>query len=206
MKEQSLSKALPLREQDPNWWASPSRRLLARLQLTAWRIWTLCKRVFKPHLPVPLPTPPDPAERFAHPGNQALFTYLRGLSSLATADADPVWRLDGYKVRTHPDLIGFLYSLTDPDQAVRGSAYGVPVMANAQGLVFAWAGGTHDIFIRLRPEHHASACGDNGRFDPTYGQDWIEFHFGGLKGSPPDWRGSIQHWIGVSYRESGKTE
>src|SRR5215469_18461106 len=114
--------------------------------------------------------PPDPAIEFSHPENASLFTRLR-------KDATPgiPGVMGGYKTRTHPDLTSILYDLI-ADPAVRKSyAFGRPVMATSTGLVFAYASGTHYIFVKLREERLDDARQDGGRLDPSYEKDWIEF-------------------------------
>jgi hypothetical protein len=123
-----------------------------------------------------------------------------------TGEGGTSWYPDGYKIRAHPDLIEILGGLVDSDQAVSGFAYGSPVVANPKGLIFAWAGGTHSIFIRLRPEHYEAARLDNGRLDPTYGNEWIEFRLGGLAEGPADWLASMKRWAAVSYQDTLKAE
>jgi len=113
-----------------------------------------------------------------------------------------MWNLDGYEARCHPDLNEILYKLLPEDAVMKGSAYGRYVLANPNGLIFAFAAGTYSIFLKLREDHHALARQDSGRFDPTHGNEWIEFRVGGLKGGPPDWMASIQRWAKVSLQDS----
>jgi len=194
-----MSKAPPVRQQNPRRWGTPGRRLLVRVQLALLHAWDFCRGV-GPDEPAPLPTPPDPALKFSHPRNKDLFEYFREHSRVATTKTAAV--LDGYPLCAHEDLVDFLYSLADSREVVRGWAYGRPVLANAQGLVFAWAGGTHSIFVRLRPEQHEHARHENGWFDPTYGKDWIEFRYGGRVGGPPDWLSALRRWVSFAYQES----
>ena len=59
-----------------------------------------------------------------------------------------MWVMGGYEIRSHPDLISVLYPLVTEEGVRKGYAYGRPVMANANGLVFAYAGGTHYVFLK----------------------------------------------------------
>jgi hypothetical protein len=93
-----------------------------------------------------------------------------------------MWVMGGYEARTHPDLISILYDLVAESGVKKGYAYGTPVMANAKGLVFAYAGGTHYVFFKLREDRLNDARRDGGRFDPSYGNVWIEFRLGGRAG------------------------
>lgn len=78
----------------------------------------------------------------------------------------------------------------------------MPVMATAAGLVFAFAGGTHYIFLKVREERFDDARRDGGRFDPTYGKDWLEFRLGGRVGSSSDWKDAMVRWANISYHDS----
>jgi hypothetical protein len=75
-------------------------------------------------------------------------------------------------------------------------------MATPTGLVFAYAGGTHYIFLKLREERFDAARRDGGRFDPTYGEDRIEFRLGGRIGSSSDWKEAMVRWANISYQDS----
>lgn len=186
----------------PNRWRTPWRRALAHIQLALWRIQNSLKEFISPEVVVSLPPPKDPASEFTNPGNQELFEYLKRQSRLVTPDMRPMWNFDGYELHCHPDLMEFLYDMAPAKDVTKGRAYGLPVLANPQKLIFAWAGGTHSLMFRLGPEHRIAASQDNGRFDPTYGKDWMQFRFGGLRGGPTDWRSSIQRWISVAHQES----
>ena len=91
--------------------------------------------------------------------------------------------MGGYRTGAHPDLIPILYQLISDPAVRKGYAFGEPVMATPTGLVFAYAGGTHYIFLKLPEERFDDARKDGGRFDPTYGEHWIEFRVEGRIGS-----------------------
>jgi hypothetical protein len=146
--------------------------------------------------------PPEPANEFTHPENQPLFARLRENSRVAAPDKDPLRVIGRYEARAHPDLVSILYDLIDSNEVRKGSAYGRPVMANRQGVVFAYAGGTHYIFLKLREERHEAARRDGGRFDPTYGRDWIEFRLGGRVEDQVDWKEATRRWCRISFQES----
>jgi hypothetical protein len=90
--------------------------------------------------------------------------------------------MGGYRTGAHPDLIPILYQLISDPAVRKGYAFGEPVMATPTGLVFAYAGGTHYIFLKLPEERFDDARKDGGRFDPTYGEHWIESRLGGRGG------------------------
>jgi hypothetical protein len=89
----------------------------------------------------PASAPPDPADEFAHPENQSLFARLKENSRVAAPDRDSPWTPCGYELHAHPDLPQILYDLISDGEVRKGSAYGLPVMANRRGLVFAYAAG-----------------------------------------------------------------
>jgi hypothetical protein len=142
-------------------------------------------------------TPPDPAIEFLHPENASLFSRLRGDSTIGIPGV-----MGGYETRTHPDLTSILYDLIADPAVRKGYAFGRPVMATPTGLVFAYAGGTHYIFLKLGEERFDDARQDGGRFDPSYGKDWIEFRLGGRVGSSPDWQEAMARWATISYQDS----
>jgi hypothetical protein len=134
---------------------------------------------------------PEPSE-FAHPRNRSLFDYFSQNSRWDVAAQQ-------YETRTHPDLAEILFDLS-PDPVVRkGHAYGRPVIANNQGLIFAWAGGTSDFFTRLNGEKIEAACREGARQDPTYPPEWVNFYTHRLGA---DWRKILQRWVTTSYEET----
>jgi hypothetical protein len=141
------------------------------------------------------PEPPEPPE-FGHPGNRPIFDYFRQDSSWNGTTQE-------YGTRTHPDLAEILFELV-ADPAVRtGYAYGRPVVANRHGLIFAWAGGTHDFFARLNADEIATACGEGARHDPTYPPEWVDFHMLRLG---RDWKAILRRWVTKSYEETLSSE
>jgi hypothetical protein len=142
-------------------------------------------------------TPPDPAIEFPHPENASLLTRLK-------ENARPgVPRFSGgYRSTAHSDLTPILYDLIHDPAVRKGYAFGTPVMATPTGLVFAYAGGTDYIFLKLRKERFDNARRDGGWFDPTYGEDWIEFRVGGRIGSSSAWNEAMVRWAHISYQDS----
>ena len=142
-------------------------------------------------------TPPDPAIEFPDPENASLFTRLRENSTFGTPGV-----MGGYETRTHPDLTSIFYDLIADPAVRKGYAFGRPVIATPTGLGFAYASGTHYIFLKLREERFDDACRDGGRLDPSYGEDWVEFRLGGRVGSSSDWQNSMVRWANISYQDS----
>ena len=147
---------------------------------------------------------PDPEITFPHPGNAELFACLKESSKVAGPDNGPLWVREGYEIRSHPDLESYLFSLITEEGLRKGFAFGRPVIANSGGLVFAWAGGTHYIWLRLNEERHNDARLDGGRFDPSYGKDWVEFRVGGRHWSPSNWRDAMERWARTSYQDGAR--
>ena len=76
------------------------------------------------------------------------------------------------------------------------------MMSTPTGLVFAYTAGTHSILLKLRKGRFDDERRDGGWFDPTYGEDWIEFRVGGRIGSSSDWNEAIVRWANISYQDS----
>jgi len=142
-------------------------------------------------------TPPDPAIEFPHPENASLFTRLKADSTLGIPGV-----MGGYGTRTHPELSSILYELIADPQVRKGYAFGRPTMATPTGLVFAYASGTHYIFLKLREERFENARKDGGRFDLSHGKDWIEFLVGGRAGPSLDWQDAMRRLAKISYDDS----
>lgn len=52
--------------------------------------------------------------------------------------------------------------------------------------------------LKLRKERFDGARRDGGWFDPTYGEDWLEFRIG----ASSDWKEAMQRWANISYQDS----
>jgi hypothetical protein len=109
--------------------------------------------------------PPDRPSEFDAPANDLIVEYFR-----KSAD----WNADArtYVLHAKPDLTSELYKLIEQAGISKtdiksGSMYGSPIVANRNGVVFAWAGGTHDVFLRLSKSSADRACEDGARYDPT---------------------------------------
>ena len=68
------------------------------------------------------------------------------------------------------------------------------MIANPRGLIFAYAGGTHSIFFKLRRDQFDEARKEGWRFDPTYGEDWIELSVGRRWDVAADWQEAMRLW------------
>ncbi|HZI55804.1 MAG TPA: hypothetical protein VFF39_03460 [Verrucomicrobiae bacterium] len=150
---------------------------------------------------------PDPFKYLPHKGNQELFAAMRPFYS-------PEQQFGSYNA--HPDMEVRLDELAPPKEIIRTGVYGFPVMANAEGLVFAWAKGRWTIMIKLGEEHREGARKDCGRVNTEYGKGWIEFpaYYASigpeavpgpeeLKARKSEGSKRLQHWIQVAYDEIG---
>ena len=125
--------------------------------------------------------PLDPSAKFPNPKNLALFARLKEDARVDDGKQSN-YQVDGYLVRSHPDLTEIMYNLITESGVKKDYAYGRPVLVNDKGVIFAYADGTHYVFFRLDSDRIAAAQGDGGRLDPTYGGDWIEFRIDGRTG------------------------
>jgi hypothetical protein len=139
----------------------------------------------------------DRTVEFVHPLDAPLLAYFKRNSAYDRRTAT-------YSLRARPDLTGELHDIiaeTDiPASEVKnGSVYGGPVVANRNGLVFAWTGGTNDVFLRVKQERVDAACGDGARVDPTYPSQWLNFYVMRLG---QDWREILKRWVKIAYEDS----
>jgi hypothetical protein len=140
----------------------------------------------RPSHPSSLPIP-DPFSELPHPGNQELFTAFKPFYS-------PELQLGSYNA--HPDVAVRLYELAPTGKIIRANAYGFPVMANPQGLVFAWAKGGWTILIKLGKD---SAWWSPSRPEPTPERSVLEMR-------RSEWSDQLRHWMQVSYDDSLKSD
>ena len=146
--------------------------------------------------------PPEPSTKFPSPKNLALFARLKEEARLDDGKHSN-YQVDGYVVRSHPDLTEILYDLIPESSVKKDYVYGRPVLVNSEGVIFAYADGTHYVFSRLDSDRVTAAQADGGRLDPTYGGDWIEFRIGGRKGCNSDWREAMRTWAKISHQDTG---
>lgn len=163
-------------------------------------------RIFAPR-PADAPAPDFLAE-LPHPGNRELFASFKPFYS-------PERQFGSYNV--HPDLGERLYELEPHEKVIRANAYGFPVIANPNGLVFAWAKGYYRVFMKLSGQYHQAAHIDRGRINTEYGKDWMEFPawWSPLTPSPDlerselekkrsEYTERLRHWMQAAYEDSLK--
>lgn len=107
------------------------------------------------------------AERYAHPRNAALLKVLKATAVKGKGD---VYDLDGYELHTHPDLCEYLQAF---NRYCYGGAFGVPVLADEGGVIFAVARGTSFVAFLLPEPEQSAAKAAGGRDYPDAGDDWI---------------------------------
>lgn len=109
----------------------------------------------------------EPSERFAHPRNAPLLQLLKTTAVQGKGD---VYDLEGYELHTHPDLCEYLEGF---NRFCYRGAYGVPVLANDQGVIFAVARGTSFVAFLLPEPEQSEATAAGGKDFPEAGDDWI---------------------------------
>ena len=141
--------------------------------------------------------PADRTSEFADPANDTIPEYFE-----KSREWNP--ELGAYVPHAKPDLTGevdrLILEAGIPDIGTkRVSLYGIPVVANSRGVIFAWTNGTHDVFLRLSKNSGDAACGEGARLDPTYPSRWLNFYIVRLGAG---WREILKRWLIVSYSES----
>lgn len=101
----------------------------------------------------------DPVARFPHPANVGILACLQSGAVLSASPS--VYNVDGFVLRTHPDLSERLFDIAGPRAThCQDAAYGHPVLA-ASGVVFAVAVSMNALLFRLPEDcwHPASSSG-----------------------------------------------
>jgi len=150
----------------------------------------------RPEPAPPQVAPPEPSVEFSHPKNAELFTLLKRWWFESST------RSEGEYLRVHPDLIERFRNLAATSNVRQGAVYLRAVIANQSGLIFAWATGMNGIFLRLPRQLQQAAIQEGGRFDPTYGQEWIEFNAWGRSENGSEWERVLKRWIQIAYQDS----
>jgi len=135
--------------------------------------------------------------QLTHGGNVEIFDFFRRNSS---------WNANVgmYDRLTRTDLAEGLDDLITKTgiggKSVKAeTVYGRRIIANSNGLVFAWAAGTWDFFFRLPNERTDAAYRDGARLDLTYPPGWLNFY---LLRLGDEWPAILEHWFKISYQDS----
>lgn len=137
--------------------------------------------------------PPAPSAELSNPLNEELFALLKRwwCESAKEDNCDYLW--------VHPDLIERFRALGAEMDVIQGAAYCRAVTANSSAVIFTWATGMSTILLRLPRKLQQQAITEGGRFDPTFGEDWIGFN---------PWREetdeALRRWFQIAYGESLK--
>ncbi|HEU0337304.1 MAG TPA: hypothetical protein VFR43_12150 [Gaiellaceae bacterium] len=83
------------------------------------------------------------------PGNAAVIAHLEAAAAPVRATPDDPWQLDGYELRTHPDLAERFEEVARGSGGGRAAAAGVPLLVDPGGCIVAYALGTSRIALRL---------------------------------------------------------
>lgn len=139
-------------------------------------------------------------------GHASLFSDPRNGPILAYFKANSVYdaATETYRLNARPDLTGELHDIIAesdiPATAVStDSIYGWPVVISQNGILFAWTGGTHDVFLRLKKDWADAACADGARIDPAYPPDWLTFYIARLG---QNWREILKRWVKIAYEDA----
>jgi hypothetical protein len=99
------------------------------------------------------------------PMNDEVLTAVRRTAILEGPHSG--YAVDGYEVRTHPDLVDRLRELMAYTPGARfGYVFGTPTLQNPTGEIFATASGTSSLYLRLEGDT------DWGRPYEEYGAPW----------------------------------
>ena len=90
------------------------------------------------------------------------------MERVATAGTNTTWVIDGYSLSTHPDLCERLRDINE--RAEYRYEFGRPVLVAPNGLIVAFAGGTHIMCVRVPCEVVDARLVVEGR--PDLGPPW----------------------------------
>jgi hypothetical protein len=183
------------------------RRSPSRIKILFHRVLNLFRVAGLSSSPSDVPLP-NPFKELPHPENHELF---RAFAPFYSA------KLQFGSYNVHPDLAERLYELEPSGEVIRANAYGFPVIANSQSMVFAWAKRPWSVLMRLGEQYRDAARAEKGRINTEYGKGWIEFPawWGPDRPEPmPEpstlqikrvqWTASLRHWMQIAYNDSLK--
>ena len=92
----------------------------------------------------------------------------------ARPDAIP-WRVGGYNISTHPDLVEWTAKLAAAVGAGFLFVCGRPAIVAADNRILGWGRGTHDMVILAPGSVAAEILAQRGHVDDRYGPGWLVF-------------------------------
>jgi hypothetical protein len=103
--------------------------------------------------------------------NEEVLSYLE-VERVTVAGTNTAWVIDGYSLSTHPDLCERVKEINEAAgvPARFGYAYGRPVLTAANGVIVAFAAGTHIFCVRVPISDVDSRVVVAG--EPKVGEDW----------------------------------
>ncbi len=114
----------------------------------------------------------DPASLPARPGNDRVGAFLAPGST--PAGPDEPYAIDGFVLRTHPDLCERLVALAEDVAGAAGTGlYGIACLADSDGSVRAIARGTSTLYLRLPADARATVLAEDAVEAPELGPDWV---------------------------------
>ena len=81
--------------------------------------------------------------------NEAVLAYLETEQLPSWRESTSPWVVDGYALSTHPDLCERVEALAGAAGGRFGYVYGRPAVATEDGVMVAFAAGTHIFCLRL---------------------------------------------------------
>jgi len=103
--------------------------------------------------------------------NDEVLSYLK-VERVAAPGTTTAWVIDGYSLSTHPDLCERVREIGEAARtpATFGYAYGRPVLTAVNGVIVAFAAGTHIFCVRVPFSDVDPRLVVEG--EPQLGDDW----------------------------------
>ena len=125
------------------------------------------------HAPIDF-TAIDPAA-LEHVSANRGFLVLRECAELPPGPRDQIpWRVGGYNISTHPDLVEWTADLAAAADARFAFVCGRPVILDGDRIL-GWGRGTHDFVIRAAAASAPEIRAQRGHVDERMGDEWLVF-------------------------------
>jgi hypothetical protein len=129
----------------------------------------------------------------AIPSNAALLESSECRGGTSAPDSLP-WRVGGFNISTHPDLVEWTAELAEAAGATFRFVCGRPAIL-AGDRILGWGRGTHDFVIRAAPSTSAEILARRGHTDERYGTAWLVFAAFLPDVPRADHRATIARWL-----------